>query len=60
MNEIKKYMKKKNVTLLCPLNSEGIKILEFNQFEKFNKAPFIIDAYLENHLYEKNINSKNN
>ena len=41
------------------MTSEDTKILEFNQYEKSEKAPFIIYAYLE-YLIEKTDECKNN
>ena len=41
------------------MSSEGTKILELNQYQKFDKAPFIIYADLE-YLIEKIDKCKNN
>ena len=40
-----KVCEKKNCNNVMP--SEGTKILEFNQCQKSDKAPYIINAYLE-------------
>ena len=58
MNIIKKYVKKKVfVNIIIP--SEDTKIVEFNQYQKSDKKPFIIYADLEC-IIEKMDGCKNN
>ena len=53
---IKKYVK---IKFFCSVSmpSEDIKILEFNQYEKFDKTPFIYYADLE-FLIKKGVDVK--
>ena len=52
LNRIKQYVKKKEDFCNVIIASENIKILEFDQYQKSDKAPFIFYGDLE-YIIEK-------